>query len=191
MQFIGKYHIDKQLCGRLIQLHQIATNHGLVQRGMLGIDGEYRVDIAKKDSYDLGIVTIPDELALIYGIPEYYQSLKGCVDQYIRQFSILRNLAPLALTESPIIQHYKPGGGYRLPHFERTNLATASRALVWMTYLNDVTDGGGTHFVSQDFTIQAQTGITLIWPPDFTHTHHGEVSPSQDKYIITGWLNFC
>src|SRR3712207_7724433 len=51
--------------------------------------------------------------------------------------------------------------------------------------LNDVKDGGGTHFVYQKHTFEAKKGRTLIWPPDFTHTHAGVVSPTEHKYIIT------
>ena len=61
--------------------------------------------------------------------------------------------------------------------------------LVWMTYLNDVTEGGGTHFVYHDMTVSARNGKTIIWPPDFTHTHAVVVSNTQKKYVITGWLN--
>ena len=77
-----------------------------------------------------------------------------------------------------------------MPHFERGGYATTTRMLVWMTYLNDVSDGGGTHFVYQKHTFEAKKGRTLIWPSDFTHTHAGVVSPTQHKYIITGWMNF-
>ena len=51
-------------------------------------------------------------------------------------------------------------------------------------------DGGGTRFVYQDATIEARRGRTLIWPPDFTHTHVGVVSERDHKYIITGWMNY-
>ena len=62
--------------------------------------------------------------------------------------------------------------------------------MVFMTYLNDVTDGGGTEFYYQNKITEARKGKTLIWPADWTHTHRGVVSPTQDKYIITGWLNY-
>jgi len=62
--------------------------------------------------------------------------------------------------------------------------------LAWMTYLNDVADAGGTRFIYQDVTCEARAGRTLIWPSEFTHTHVGVVSPTQHKYIITGWFNF-
>ena len=63
-----------------------------------------------------------------------------------------------------------------------------SRALVYMTYLNDVSNGG-TEFLYQEFKTEARKGLTLIWPAEWTHTHKGIVSPDKEKYIITGWFN--
>ena len=60
-----------------------------------------------------------------------------------------------------------------------------------MTYLNDVEDGGGKEFKYQKLRFNAKKGTTLIWPPDFTHTHRGVISPTQEKYISTGWLIHC
>jgi hypothetical protein len=59
-----------------------------------------------------------------------------------------------------------------------------------MTYLNTVTDNGGTEFLNQQLIINAEKGKTVIWPADWTHTHRGVVSATQDKYIITGWFNY-
>ena len=59
-----------------------------------------------------------------------------------------------------------------------------------MTYLNTVTDEGGTHFVHQNRTINAVKGKTVIWPSDWPWTHKGLISQTQEKYIITGWYNF-
>ena len=61
--------------------------------------------------------------------------------------------------------------------------------LVFMTYLNDVEDGG-TFFKYQNIKTKAKKGTTLIWPTDFTHTHKGEISTKSHKYILTGWLGF-
>jgi len=191
MQFIGSYKIDEKICDRLIELHKAGNKQGLVVRGALGGGGtKMIVNTDRKDSYDLGIVTVPDAMLEKYGIPEYYLELKRCVDEYIVQHPILKNVNPFRIMETPIIQHYKPGGGYKFEHFERTGPSTATRMLTWMTYLNDVTEGGGTTFTYQDVTIKAEKGKTLVWPSDFTHSHLGEVSKTQDKYIITGWLNY-
>ena len=59
-----------------------------------------------------------------------------------------------------------------------------------MTYLNDVEDKGETEFVLQNLKVKAEKGKTLIWPADWTHTHRGIISPTQEKYIVTGWFNF-
>lgn len=191
MKFIGDYKIDGKICDRLIELHKGADKKGLVVRGALGGGGNKMVvNTDRKDSYDLGIVTVPDAMLEEYGIPEYYMELKRCVDEYLVQHPILNNANPFRIMETPIIQHYKPGGGYKFEHFERTGPSTATRMLTWMTYLNDVTEGGGTTFTYQDITIKAEKGKTLVWPSDFTHSHLGEVSETQDKYIITGWLNY-
>ncbi len=65
----------------------------------------------------------------------------------------------------------------------------STRHLVFMTYLNDVTDKGETEFMHQKMAVQPRKGLTVIWPADWTHTHRGVPSPSQDKYIATGWYN--
>ena len=89
------------------------------------------------------------------------------------------------------IQKYEPGEGYFCWHTERTlPLAeTVDRALVFMTYLNDVPDGG-TKFFHQGITTPAKKGLTLIWPVDWTHVHAGQITEKSEKYIITGWINY-
>ena len=63
------------------------------------------------------------------------------------------------------------------------------KALVFMTYLNDVSDGG-TRFLNQDIITPAIKGLTLIWPTDWTHTHCGQISQNNIKYIATGWFSY-
>lgn len=140
--------------------------------------------------FDVAVAEIPPELQDQYGLPQYYQALQGCVEKYVEHHPGLKRVGQFRVVESPGIQHYRPGGGFKSEHFERSSLAVADRMLVWMTYLNDVTDGGGTYFKYQDHTFEARKGRTLLWPPDFTHTHAGVVSPTQHKYIITGWFNY-
>lgn len=191
MQFIGDYTIDPAICDRLVELHRVCDRQGLVKRGGIGRADATVVDLAKKDSYDLTVSAIPDDLHDRFGVPAYYKALQGCVEQYLQQHPVLAKVGLFKVTESPAIQHYRPGGGFKLEHFERTGLATTTRMLVWMTFLNDMDDGaGGTRFVYQDVTFDARKGRTLIWPTDFTHTHVGVVSETQHKYIITGWFNF-
>ena len=87
------------------------------------------------------------------------------------------------------LQYYPPGGGFKTWHSERINPIASKRVFVFMTYLNDVEDGG-TDFYYQKLTTPAKKGLTLIWPTDFTHTHSGQISDTHEKYIITGWFGY-
>jgi hypothetical protein len=190
VQFVGDFMIPPAVCDRLVELHRVCDRQGLVNRGRLGKGGSTIVDPDKKDSFDVVVDTLPPALTDEYGLERYYAELQRCLQQYLELHPMLKQVGIFRVTESPAIQHYRPGGGFKMPHFERSGFATATRMLVWMTYLNDVTDGGGTHFPYQKHTFEAKKGRTLIWPPDFTHTHVGVVSPTQHKYIITGWMNY-
>jgi prolyl 4-hydroxylase len=190
VQFVGDFSIDGAICERLIALHRACDRNGLVKRGVLGKAEHRIVDVEKKDSFDVSVDLIPPALATEYALDQYYAELQRCLQLYQEQHPLLKQLGLFRVTESPAIQHYRPGGGFKMPHFERSNYANTTRMLVWMTYLNDVSDGGGTRFVYQDHTFEAKKGRTLIWPSDFTHTHVGVVSPTEHKYIITGWMNF-
>ena len=95
----------------------------------------------------------------------------------------------LCIQEGFNIQHYGPGQGYKKWHNERGEYQINQRALVFMTYLNDVPDGGGTEFAYYpELKIKAKKGLSLLWPTDFTHTHRGIIS-QHEKYIITGWFH--
>lgn len=191
MKFVGDYTIDSGTCEKLIALYRACESRGLAVRGRIGRAGVRVIDTTKKDSYDLTADVIPDDLAQAYDFSSYFEKLQGCLQQYVARHQGLRNVGMFRVVEPPVIQRYPPGGGFTMPHFERTGYATTTRMLVWMTYLNDVRDGGGTHFHYQEYTFEARTGRTLIWPSDFTHTHAGVPSPTEEKFIITGWLNFC
>jgi hypothetical protein len=190
VQFVGDFLIDGAVCDRLMELHRACDHKGLVKRGRMGKGGNLVVDPEKKDSFDVSVDLVPPELLNKHGIDRYYAELQRCLQQYVEQHPLLNQVGTYRVTESPSIQHYRPGGGFKMPHFERGGYATTTRMLTWMTYLNDVKDGGGTHFVYQKHTFEARKGRTLIWPSDFTHTHYGVVSPTEHKYIITGWMNF-
>ena len=117
----------------------------------------------------------------------YKKLLFGYVREYNASYD--NPLAELTIADGFNIQHYKPGEGYLNWHSERSIHLTHQRALTFMTYLNDVEDGGGTEFKYQGLRHNAKKGKTLIWPSDFTHTHRGQKSETEEKYITTGWFN--
>ena len=119
-------------------------------------------------------------------IRSFFKALSECVSSYMVKYNVEGYLT----TEiSNNIQHYKPGGGYPQLHYERGSLwKDLNRQLVYMLYLNTVTDKGGTHFPYQNITTPAVKGDLIIWPAEFTHPHQGIISPTEEKYIVTGWL---
>jgi hypothetical protein len=58
-----------------------------------------------------------------------------------------------------------------------------------MIYLNTITDKGETEFYYQHHSEPAVACKLIILPSDWTYLHRGVVSPSQTKYILTGWFN--
>ena len=93
------------------------------------------------------------------------------------------------LSEIYNIQKYEPNQAYFGNHFENNHTQDFKRIMVWMIYLNTVTDNGGTYFANYDKIINASEGKLVIWPAYWTHTHRGIPSSSQVKYIATGWFD--
>tara|TARA_R100000008_G_C3487241_1_gene116865 strand:+ start:44 stop:628 length:585 start_codon:yes stop_codon:yes gene_type:complete len=121
--------------------------------------------------------------------------LKCGIEEYIKKFPFSNRVGPWGADSVYKIQRYYPGEAYFVTHCENSGPVIGEptilrRILAWMIYLNDVTDGGETEFPSQNKKFQPRRGDLLIWPAYFTHPHHGIVSKTQTKYIITGWYMF-
>ena len=176
--FIIGAFINPDLCDKMIQYYNTS-------------DMKYRdfvLDMGEKKNYDS---SIRDN----YSCPMQGSISEEYLSSLIHVFNLYYNFFPLAQTgtrsriDYPVkIQKYDPPqGGYHSVHCERST-EFLNRHLVFMTYLNDVTDGGETEFVYQNLKVKPQKGLTLIWPSDWTYSHRGLKSPTQEKYIATGWL---
>jgi hypothetical protein len=120
---------------------------------------------------------------------KYLNELENIVKKYTEKYVWSTETTMWRIYEPIQVQYYGPNDGFYKWHCERsgTNL---NRHLVFMTYLNDVTDGGETEWFYQHTKTTARKGKTVVWPTDWTYTHRGVPSPTQEKYIITGWYNF-
>jgi hypothetical protein len=176
----GWYLDDNSICDKIIKYHNASPNKS---PGWIGQGQVQRIDKTIKDSID---VVLESSLW-----NDYVDTLSRVVNLYIDKFSYCNFYSPFGILEPVIVQYYPPGGGYFKWHCERTGLdASTKRHLVFMTYLNDVSEGGETEFYYQNIKVNARKGLTLVWPADWTHTHRGLVSNTQEKYIVTGWLNY-
>ena len=170
---------DLSICDELIELHENSSYKG---PGL--VSGN--VDRTAKSSTDS--ILINGELSF-----KYFSELHKLMNDYAKIYSYSIRGEKWGIQEWVSIQHYAPGEGFYAWHFERASNKPPEtyRHLVFMTYLNDVEDGGETEFFYQNIKVKPKKGKTLIWPADWTHTHRGITSPTQEKYIITGWFSYC
>lgn len=179
---MGGWYIDKNLTNQLIE--QFHKRNDLHIPGRLG---KFIENDKRKKSTDINF----SPYILDTPFSDYIQNVINCVRMYYKKYKF----ADIGVTVNGIftnynIQWYKPGEGYYVWHPERSDYTlTGDRHLVFMTYLNNVKNGG-TEFYYQKKKIPAQKGLTLIWPADWTFTHRGVISNKEDKYIATGWINF-
>jgi prolyl 4-hydroxylase len=183
--FIGSWNIEENaLCDELVSFfaaHEEKQEPGQSAGG---------VNLEAKNSIDITVNPRDLELPEYKSVKEYINCLYACYEEYLREFPFLASTMPRTDIGSFNIQKYVPGGHFKLPHTERTSIQNSFRVLAFMTYLNDVEDGGSTTFVHQNLEIQPERGKTLIWPAEWTHAHLGNIVNSGEKYIITGWMHF-
>ena len=123
-------------------------------------------------------------------LKQYVNELHKCFLDYQNQWPFLKSMLKDIDVGEFNIGEYSPGDHFAVLHSERTSLATLHRLFAWMTYLNDVDDGGQTNFSHYGIKMKPEIGKTLIWPAEWTHAHTGEVLKSGKKYMITGWMHF-
>jgi hypothetical protein len=88
------------------------------------------------------------------------------------------------------IQKTPPEGGFYRWHIEKDSHEHRDRFIAFMLYLNTVESGGETEFLHQRVKFKPSQGDFLMWPAGYTHLHRGDPPFSEDKYILTGWVEF-
>jgi len=180
----GYYHSDTLFCDEIIEYYHSDRCKDKVEGQVYTTTDGLLTDASKKISIE---ARLDDEPTLHF---KYFTHLKECVDEYLKKYEYAEKQGMFKALQYTKIQHYPKGGGFFFWHSERAGMPLyVSRHLVFMTYLNDVKDDGQTEFYYQRLKIKPEKGLTLIWPADWTFTHRGIASNSEDKHIVTGWLN--
>ena len=182
--FIGGYYIQNKICDKIVDYFNL--NKKLYSVGEIGNFDKLGVNEDIKKSTE--IVSHSNIFFDIF--PEYGEELSKCINLYLKEYEYSNQVDKFNINEPVKIQFYKKNEGFKKWHFENIgNIFTIKRHLVFMTYLNDV-DDGGTEFFYQKIKTPAKKGLTLIWPAGWTHTHRGEISKNKKKYIVTGWYSY-
>jgi hypothetical protein len=180
--FIKGFFIDKKICKDLIKYFE--ENKDLQRKGKV----KYKISNVKKSTD----ISIPVEHYEKPVIKKYFMSLNNCIEEYKKIFPYCSiNTFQWRINEHINIQKYNPKEGFFKWHSERIGMSDLDnkRHLVFMTYLNSL-ENGGTEFFHQKLKLEAEQGLTVIWPADWTYTHRGVISSMNTKYIATGWFSF-
>ena len=173
--FIETYNIPDDICNNFIKYYK--KNKEYKAQG--SVAGNV-VNKNIKDSTEVHFYNQSQEKFIL----KFFNLLSNAVNSYINKYKIISNLHTEIVHN---IQHYKKKAGYFKEHYEKENLNTIDRELVYMLYCNDVKNGG-TYFPFQDKKIECIKGNLILWPAHFTHPHHGIISDEEEKYIVTGWF---
>ena len=185
INFIGIWNLENDdLCKNITNFFE--TNIDLQKDGTTG-DGK-KTELKKTTDINIHPNNLKEEKFL--HIKEYIKALHNCYLDYQEQWPFLKDKINTVDIPTFNIQRYNPGDHFSHVHTERSSLNSLHRVFAWMTYLNNVDDGGNTHFTHYDLKIKPEVGKTLIWPAEWTHAHCGEILNSGVKYIITGWMHF-
>jgi len=188
--------LSKEFCKELIDLFERpdCIKHAVVGSTLGGANDNV------KSTLDMDLMSYPQfndftkELAKVSNenIEKYIWSWEN--DKNNPQFNS-NNLFGIG-TYYPLwnIQKYKKNvGHYKGWHCESTaaeEVGTGShyRVMTSMFYLNDVEIGGETNFLYSGLKVSPKAGTFLCWPPPWPWVHSGSIPISNDKYIVTTWL---
>ncbi len=184
-------------CQEIINRHETAISTGLAYKGLSG-DGKKEY----KKSTDYNILAqgnaIDDKFSTMV-IDRFNLYTDKYLENYPHHDDYYHNMIVEDKTVYPLlqIQKYDKGSGhYNAWHVEKENLDTSRRQFVYILYLNDVTKGGETGFLFKEegsddyFKVKPKTGKLIIHPASWPYVHKGYMPKSDDKYILTTWLQY-
>jgi len=180
--------LDPAFCDELIELFEKDDLRGHATFGT----GTYNPDM--KDSTDLFLdpFTHPERYTHIY--KKIRNFLQRDVDELLNVCAgmkiLLESHGAWEVTTIKI-QKSIPGKVCYKPHVDNvSDPVSVRRVLVFIYYLSDVEEGGGTKFHNQGITTPCRKGDLVFFPPFWTHIHEGLSPTSPDiKYILTGWMH--
>ena len=184
--FIYAENIDEGIVDGITDFYNTQTIFEKWPGETIDDNGGGMVDPSIKDSMDNPVfIGITDTR-----VRDFTGEVNRVMNNYVERFPLCAKTNIWKMEEFFNLQYYKPGGGYHMWHCERQSSSRSNtyRHMVWMTYLNDVPDGG-TEWFHQDLYIPAEKGLTVVWPADWTYHHRGRKSDTSDKLIATGWYH--
>ena len=171
---IGGWYMPESICDKMIDIFKTSKK----EENKIYLNKEDVIDPVLKISLETGLRN-----------EEYENHLNNILELYKQKYDFC-DVGTYGINDLIKIQYYEPNEGFFKWHIENTNkIHNKKRHLVFMTYLNDV-ENGGTEFLYQNLISPAKKGLTLFWPAYYTHPHRGQISSTKEKYIATAWYTF-
>jgi len=181
--------LDENTCTDIINLFETCASHNQVVPHEQYTKAP--THLTRKDEtlflFRPDVITLPNN-ANSY-LEKFTEAFWNHYEDYAHEFSVLES-SPKHGFYLLRLQKTQVGGGFHTWHYENFDLATSSRLVAFQLYLNDVEEGGETEFLYYHKRIKPKQGSLMIWPAGYTHTHRGNPPLSNEKYVLTGWLNF-
>ena len=168
-----------ELCDEIVRRFEADT------RRAPGVIASLKVNKGVKDTVDLHLSRFPEWKDLDTKI---YEALKTHLA--IVMPCLTQGLVPIPAHEDSgyNIQKYEPGSNGYVWHMDMLPNNDRQRMLVFIYYLNDVSEGGETEFLQHEVSVKPAKGKLVFFPPFWTHVHRSAPNPKEAKYIVTGWI---
>jgi len=184
-------------CQLLIDRFETVHNEGLSYKGMSGDGGinEYK----KSNDYNiLNQNNTSDDNLSNFVMERFNQYTDTYLNNFPHHDLYRHNMIVEDKTYYPLLQIQKydqNSGHYNAWHVEKENLNTSCRQFVYILYLNDVNVGGETGFLFKEgkdfYKVKPSLGKLIIHPASWPYIHKGYMPESDDKYILTTWLQYA
>ncbi len=120
----------------------------------------------------------------------FFERVESALEHYNAEVNLPLPLPNSGLLAPLILKRYRATSAERFQvHFDSID-RVSNRYLVFLWYLNDVTEGGETYFPGLSTRIAPRKGRLLMFPPYWMYQHEGRAPLVGDKYIASTYLVF-
>jgi hypothetical protein len=124
-------------------------------------------------------------LEIGFGKPIEWFELGSLIYSYIDEYAKENEFAFGGMEPLGML-HYKSGEGFYNPHVDHHD--AYPRVAAALLYLNDVEEGGETHFVNFDISVKPKAGTLVLFPGNYPYLHGAKTPISGDKFVVVTWF---
>jgi len=188
---IGGWYVDGSICDEVVEYYEASERKEPGRFGGNYGHEEGKVDISVKDSTDIYLTGKDIDESKV--LRKYFDEVFDILEEFKKLYPASDAVNSYSFYPGFNIKRYTPPSqAFHAWHCERSgnDPRIGRRHLTFLTYLNDVKEGGETEFYHQNLKIRPEKGLTVIFGTDWTARHRGLPAPKETKYIVSGWFAF-